>query len=94
MSQLIDVVKRQGKRPTETFTREKLHASVVAACLSVKTPAGQTEKIAEAVCDAVIDWLQIRPEVTSGDLRRIAARKLHIHHPDAAYIYEQHRIII
>jgi transcriptional regulator NrdR family protein len=91
---LIDVIKRDGKRPTESFSRAKLHSSIVAACLSEQTPVGQAEAIAEAVTASVVDWLQTRPEVTSHDLRRIASKHLHVHHPDAAYLYEQHRITI
>lgn len=91
---LIDVVKRGGRRPTENFQRDKLHSSIVAACLSVQAPVRQAEAIATAVCDHVIEWLETRPEVTSDDLRRAAVRRLHVHHPDAAYFYEQHRIIV
>lgn len=91
---LIDVVKRGGRRPTETFSRDKLHSSIVAACLSVHAPVGQAETIAAIVCDHVTDWLATRPEVTSDDLRRTAIRRLRAHHPDAAYLYEQHRITI
>ncbi|HEU4830834.1 MAG TPA: ATP cone domain-containing protein [Candidatus Saccharimonadales bacterium] len=91
MSLSVDIVKRGGKRQTEHFVREKLHASIVAACLSVRTPEGQAEATAHAVCDAVIAWLRQRPEVTSHDLRVVAARHLKSHHPEAAYIYEQHR---
>ena len=95
MSELaVDVIKRGGRRPSERYSRDKLRASIVAACLSVNTPAGLAEEIAEAVCDDVAQWLTVRPEVTSDDLRRVAARHLNIHHPDAAYLYEQHRIII
>lgn len=91
---LIDVVKRSGRRPTEVFSRDKLHSSIVAACLSVHTPIGQAEKIAASVCEQVLEWLESRPEITSDDLRRVAHRRLHVHHPDAAYLYEQHRITI
>jgi transcriptional regulator NrdR family protein len=94
MGHAIDIVKQGGKRPSEQFDRNKLHASIVAACLSVRTPVGQSEAIAHAVSDAVIGWLQSKPEVTSNDIRRIAAGHLHTHHPDAAYIYEQYRITI
>lgn len=90
----IDVIKRGGRRPSERYSRDKLHASLVAACLSVNAPSGLAEEIAEAVCDDVAQWLTIRPEVTSDDLRRVAARHLVVHHPEAAYLYEQHRIII
>lgn len=94
MSLAVDIIKRGGARPSEQFIREKLHASIVAACLSVRTPAGQAESTAHSVCDAVIVWLQDRPEVTSHDIRTIATKHLKSYHPEAAYIYEQHRIII
>jgi len=94
MSLSVDVVKQGGKRQTELFMRDKLHASIVAACLSVRAPEGQAESIAHAVCDAVIDWLQQHPEVTSQDIRVVAAKHLHIQHPQAAYLYEQHLITI
>lgn len=90
----IDIVKRGGQRPSESFAREKLYNSVLAACLSVRTAPGQAESIARTVTDNVIEWLEERPEVTSHDLRRVAARHLKTHHPDAAYLYEQHRITL
>lgn len=91
---VIDVVKRGGERPSESFIRQKLHSSIVAACLSAQCPPGQAESIATAVTDRVLEWLETRPEITSHDLRRVAARHLHVHHPSAAYLYEQHRMII
>lgn len=89
-----DVIKSDGKRPSENFSKEKLRASILSACLSVRTPVGQAEATAHAVADSVIAWLSTKPEVTSQDLRRIAAKQLYPHNPDAAYIYEQHRITI
>jgi hypothetical protein len=47
-----------------------------------------------AVVDAVIQWLEAKPEVTSSDLRRVASKHLAVYHPEAAYFYEQHRTII
>ncbi len=90
----VDIIKRSGRRPTESFQRKKLHASVLAACLSAGAPSGQAAGIADKVTDAVLSWLATRPNVTSSDLRRIAAKHLNTHHPDAAYLYEQHRIIL
>lgn len=90
----IDIVKRGGQRPTESFHRPKLHASVRAACLSVRTPEGEAETTAQRVCDAVITWLEQRTEVTSNDLRRKASDTLQIFHPEAAYLYQHHRLII
>lgn len=90
----VDVVKQQGRRPTEPFARHKLHYSIKAACLSVRSPDGVAEETARHVCDAVIVWLEPRPEVTSDDIRRRAAKHLRSYHPEAAYLYEQHKNII
>jgi len=90
---LIDIVKREGRRPSEQFQRDKLHASIYAACLSVRAHEGEAKKIADTITDLVIAWCNTKPEVTSGDLRRVAARHLHSYHPDAAYLYEQHKLV-
>lgn len=84
----VDVVKRSGKRPTEKFQADKLRSSLIASCLSVQTPQGQAEKSADLVVHSVTVWLDKKSEVTSADLRRIAARHLKTYHQDAAYIYE------
>lgn len=89
-----DIVKHQNGQQPERFMREKLHNSIVSACLSVHTPEGQAESIARAVCDSVVTWLEQHPEVTSQDIRTVAAKYLRIHHPEAAYLYEQHHITI
>lgn len=94
MGLIVDVIKSGGKRPSERFDRNKLHKSIVAVCLSVRTPQGQAESIAHSVCDEVVAWLQNRPEVTSHDLRVITVKYLKRFHPEAAYLYEQHHIII
>lgn len=91
---LIDVVKREGKRPTERFNRDKLHASVLAACLSVRSPHGEAETAANSVCDVVVTWCSAKPEVTSSDLRRVASTHLHRIHPEAAYLYKHHRLVL
>lgn len=88
------IIKRKGQRPTEDFNRDKLHKSVVAASLSARAPEGQADNIAHAVTNYVLEWLESRPEVTSHDIRLVATRHLRAHHPDAAYLYEQHRNIL
>jgi transcriptional regulator NrdR family protein len=90
----IDIVKRGGQRPSESFQRQKLHASVRAACLSVRSPEGVAETTAKNVCDIVIIWLETKPEVTSADLRRKATESLESFHPEAAYLYKHHRLVI
>ncbi len=94
MGTSVDVVKRGNRVHSEGFVRGKLHASVVAACLSVRAPLGQAESIANDVCRQVMGWLDDKSEVTSHDLRIIAGKHLSTHHPDAAYMYEQYQITI
>lgn len=89
-----DVIKRSGKRPSERFTQAKLHASIVAACLSVRSPEGEAEKIAHNVCRQVVAWLDQKPEVTSDDIRRKAGETLAILHPEAAYLYKHHQLVL
>lgn len=85
------VVKSGSHKHPELFSRDKLHASIVSACLSSGTPTGHAESITRRVVDEVVVWLENRPEVTSADIRRIAARYLKTYHPDASYLYEHHR---
>jgi len=94
MALAIDIVKRGGRRPSERFNRDKLHASIRAACLSVRSPEGEAEVIAEKTCDALIIWLETKPEVTSADLRRKATETLESFHPEAAYLYKHHRLVM
>lgn len=85
------VVKRSGQ--IEQYARDKLARSVIAACLSVRTPEGAAEMNAEAVCNITEKWLAIKPEVTSADIRRKAAEALELYNSEAAYIYKQHQSI-
>lgn len=89
----IDVVKANG-RPSEEFNPAKLHKSIVAACLSLRTPEGQSEEIARSVTTAVIRWCGNRSEITSADIRRIAAENLKKFHPEAAYLYKQQLMVL
>jgi transcriptional regulator NrdR family protein len=93
-ARVIDIVKQGGKRRTERFDQDKLRASVVAACLSVRSPHGEAETAASTVCNVVLAWLEDKPEVTSGDIRRVAAAHLHRLHPEAAYLYKHHRLVL
>lgn len=87
------VIKRTTKH-SEVFDPVKLHASIVAACLAVRAFEGEAHATAERVCRSVIDWLNTKTEVTTADIRRVAARHLHIYHEEAAYMYEQYRVIL
>ena len=88
------IVKQGGQRDHESYVRDKLHHSIIAACLSVRSSEGSAETAADAVCKAIETWLKERPEVTSDDIRRVAARTLKIHNPEAAYFYTHHKHIV
>jgi transcriptional regulator NrdR family protein len=90
----VDIVKRQGKRPSERFDSKKLQASVYAACLSVRSPEGHAHETAKRVCTLVISWCDNKSEITSADIRRQAAKALETFHPEAAYLYQHHRVIL
>lgn len=85
------VVKRT--RESERFDPLKLHHSVVAACLAVRSLEGEAHLTAEHVCRRVIQWLTSKSEVTSADIRRVTATHLQTFHPEAAYMYEHHLLI-
>lgn len=88
----VQIVKNRGRRrQTEPYDPAKLHRSITSACLTSGAPTGYAESIARKVVNEVEKWLESRPEVTSNDLRRVAAQKLKPYHPDASYLYEQNR---
>lgn len=86
------IVKRGGH--TEPYDRRKLYASIYAAALSVHESVGVAELLAETVMQEFESWLGGRHEVTSHDIRRIAADALEAHNEDAAYMYRHHRNFI
>jgi transcriptional regulator NrdR family protein len=88
-----DVIKAGG-REQEPFSRDKLYTSIFTACLSVRASEGSATTAANATCDAVEQWLATHPEVTSHDLRRIAAKTLETHNSEAAYFYIHHKHIV
>lgn len=94
MTLAVDVVKRGGKRPTEKFNPDKLHSSLYATCLSVRSLDGHATDTATHVCNLVVAWADNKPEITSADIRRQAAKALETVHPDAAYLYKHHKQII
>ena len=89
-----DVIKCGGRRTTEQFSHDKLHSSVRAACLSVRSPEGEAETVAEHVVTSVASWCHEKSAVTSEDIRRIAAGTLQLFHPEAAYLYQNHQLVI
>jgi transcriptional regulator NrdR family protein len=53
---ITHVVKNSHHRHPEPFNREKLHKSLVAACLSTGAPAGHADSISRRIVDEVIVW--------------------------------------
>lgn len=94
MNQNAVYIIKQGNRPSEEFSPEKLHSSIVATCLGVRTPEGQAEDIAKRVTVAVMKWCETHQEITSSDIRRQTLRHLRPFHQDAADLYEQIKAII
>lgn len=87
------VLKRKSGHP-EQFDPLKLHSSIVAACLAVRALEGEAHVTAERVCRHVLDWLTTKSEVTSADIRRVAASHLNTYHAEAAYMYEHHPLMV
>jgi len=79
---------------SEPYDERKLYASIYAACLALRTPAGEAELTANKVCQDIKPWLETKPEVTSTDIRHQASEHLKLYNPDAAYMYARHHTII
>lgn len=92
LSNQTHIVKRT-RHYTEPYDERKLYASVYAACLCVRTPIGEAELTANRICQEIKPWVDTKTEITSADIRRRTAQALQVYNPDAAYMYERHRII-
>lgn len=90
----VYVAKSQKQKSSEKFDPLKLHTSVMAACYAVRALEGEAHLTARHVCERVIEWLNTKTEVTSQDIRRVAANFLKQYHPDAAYVYEKYREMV
>lgn len=95
---MTHIIKRQRSNlpanwRIEAYNPSKLHKSIHSTCLSVRTPPGEADLTAKRVCQAVGLWLENHFEVTSADIRRKAGESLHIHNPEAAYLYQQQHIM-
>lgn len=94
MSDELKIKNIKDNNQIEDFDRDRLHHSIVTACLSARRPEGQAEATAKSVCDGVVEWIKQHPEVTSSDIRRIATGHLETFDPEAAYSYAQRHITI
>ncbi len=89
---MSNIIKKKNKYG-EPYANHKLFASIKASCLSVATPIGAAEDAARHVCTNVENWLENKAEVTSLDIRVKASEHLNQLNPDAAYMYQNERII-
>jgi transcriptional regulator NrdR family protein len=80
------VVKSTGQ--SEAFNAGKLVQSLYSTMLSARTPPGAARMIAQRTVDDVRLRLQ-KNEVTTADVRRLAAQQLAKYNPRAAYTYKQ-----
>ena len=90
----LSIIKQDGRRYSEAFETSKLRDSVLAACLSVRSPEGEAESVADSVVECVGLWCETKPSVTSSDIRRVASKHLARLHPDAAYLYQNHHLVV
>ena len=90
----VHVIKQNGSRPAEHYDHDKLHRSVRAACLSVRSPEGEAEIVATKVATVVSTWCQTKTDITSDDVRHVASRCLETFHPEAAYLYKNHQLVV
>ncbi len=75
------------KYNTSPYTPQTLAESIHDACMAVRGFSGEAEATAIRVSKEVEQWLMNKEEVTSADIRRIAAAALQKYNPRAAYAY-------
>ncbi|HSX27892.1 MAG TPA: ATP cone domain-containing protein [Candidatus Saccharimonadales bacterium] len=80
------MVKRANGQ-SQPFDPEKLYRSVYAACLSVQTPSGEAQLTARRVFHDMQPWLESKEEITTADVRRLAAHHLSTYNPHAAHLF-------
>ena len=94
MTTAILVIKHGGKRKSEAFDRQKLLKSIEAAASSVSLTNGVANDIADKATASVETWLADKTEVTSDDIRRIAARIVTKFSAEAGYLYQNQKEVL
>lgn len=82
------------EKQSHPFDPMQLHQSIVDACMAVRSYEGEAHDTAKRVCEKVIEWLAPKDEVTSRDIRRVAAEHLSVYHPEAAYMYQNLEMMV
>ncbi len=88
---MSQVVKRKGHK--EPFEPRKIYASVYAACTSLRMTDEEAELIAQKVVSNVKDTLKDTHEIDAHTIHKKVVDSLRIYHPEAAYLYDNHRDI-
>jgi len=83
------IVKRGGH--LENFDERKLYASVYAAALAARVTDAEAELLAQNTAKHIVNWIETRQEVNSGELQEAAYDFLKEYLPNAAYLYRHHK---
>lgn len=86
---MATVVKRRGHE--EPFDSRKVYGSVYAACRAAHCNEPSAEETAAKVSDAVTEWVEARPRVTSDEIFNETADILKVQHAGAALLFHTHR---
>lgn len=89
-----NIIDLEDSNKIKKYDRARLRASVMLCCLSVGSPEGQADDIANFVCDDTEKWLADKQEVTTKDMINKSAKFLEKYHTEASYFYEQKHLII
>ncbi len=85
------IIKRKGHK--EYFDIRKLYGSIYAACMTLRMHHEEAELLANMVSSEIEKKLADKKEITTKQLREIAATELEKYHPDATYMYRNHKDI-
>jgi|GEM_PF-1135131 len=88
---MIVVIKRNKKR--QEFNKDKLRASLYSSCLGAGLTAQASKTAANEATKETLNWLKIKSEVSSNDIRQAAGQYLLKINHHAGYLYLHHRIM-
>ncbi len=84
-------VKRKGHK--EPFDPRKIYASVYSSCVALRMTEDEAELIAQKVESDIKETVKDAEEVTAHTIHKLVVESLKKYHPDAAYLYENHKDI-
>ena len=75
------------------YSQDRLEQAIKKAVTANHSSIGQAEDFAGRVIAKIEDWIENKTEFTSRELRLQAAAALSDYDPDAAYFYENEKMI-